>query len=120
MAYAKTEHWECNYLISNWAGEKEGKYGGICFGYLIKRHFVYMEQQVLVPMIRLNLEHGGKQIHFKRIDSMLCVEYVMRPKSSYSSLWVNGSYKTNFNSTASSRSDHRIMLGNIHDGGDTR
>ena len=65
MAYAKTEHWERNYLINNWTGEKEGKYGGICFGYLIKRHFVYMEQQVLVPMIRLNLEHGRKQIPFQ-------------------------------------------------------
>ena len=30
-AYAKTEHWECNYLISNWTGEKEAKYRGICF-----------------------------------------------------------------------------------------
>ena len=39
------------------------------------------------------------------------------PKSSYSSLWVNGSYVTNFNSTASSGSDQRITLGNIRDGG---
>ena len=30
-AYAKTEHWERIYLISNWAGEKENKYRGICF-----------------------------------------------------------------------------------------
>ena len=30
-AYAKIEHWERNYLISNWTGEKEGKYRGICF-----------------------------------------------------------------------------------------
>ena len=57
---------------------------------------------MLVPMIRLILERGGKQIHVKRIDSML---YVKRPKSSYSSLWVNGSYVTNFNSTALSSSD---------------
>ena len=42
----------------------------------------------------------------------------MRPKSSYSPLWVNVSYVTNFNSTASSGSNQRIMLGNIHDGGD--
>ena len=35
---------------------------------------------------------------------MLCVEYVKRPKSSCSSLWVNGSYVTNFDSTASSGS----------------
>ena len=31
MAYAKTEHLERNYLISNWTGEKENKYRGICF-----------------------------------------------------------------------------------------
>ena len=31
MAYAQTEHWECNYLISNWTSEEEGKYRGICF-----------------------------------------------------------------------------------------
>ena len=29
-AYAKTEHWGRNYLISNWTGEKEAKYRGIC------------------------------------------------------------------------------------------
>ena len=46
------------------------------------------------------------------------MEYVTRPKGSYSSLWVNGSYVTNFNSTASSGSDQRITLGNIRDGGD--
>ena len=48
----------------------------------------------------------------------MCVEYVKRPKSSYSSLWVDGSDVTNFNSTASSGSDQRITLGNIRDGGD--
>ena len=41
------------------------------FSYPIKRHFLYMD--VLVPMIRLILERGGKQIHVKRIDSMLYV-----------------------------------------------
>ena len=30
-AYAKPGHWERNYLIGNWTGEKENKYGGICF-----------------------------------------------------------------------------------------
>ena len=30
-AYAKTEHWEWNFLISNWTGETENKYRGICF-----------------------------------------------------------------------------------------
>ena len=69
-------------------------------------------------MIRLILERGGKQIHVKRIDSVLCVEYVKRTKSSYSSLWVNGFYVTNFDSTALSGSDQRITLGNIRDGGD--
>ena len=37
----------------------------------IRRHFVYLEGEVLVPMIRLILERGGKRIHVKRIDSML-------------------------------------------------
>ena len=82
-----------------------------------KTHFVYTEEDVLVPMMRLILERGGKQIHVKRIDSMLlCVEYVKKPKSSYSSLWVNGSYVTNFDSTASFGSDQRLTLGNIIDG----
>ena len=30
-AAAKTEHRKRNYLISNWTGEKENKYRGICF-----------------------------------------------------------------------------------------
>ena len=30
-AYAKIEHWERNYLISNYHGGKETKYRGICF-----------------------------------------------------------------------------------------
>ena len=30
-AYVKTEHLERNYLISDWTGEKENKYRGICF-----------------------------------------------------------------------------------------
>ena len=30
-AYAKIQHWERNYLISNWSGGKETKYRGICF-----------------------------------------------------------------------------------------
>ena len=33
-------------------------------------------------------------------------------------LWFNGSYVTNFNSTASSGSDQRITRGNVRDGGD--
>ena len=75
-AYAKTEHWESNYLIINWTGEKVNKYRGICF-LPDKSHFVYTEQ-VLVPMIRLILERGGKQIHVKRIDSMLYAWNMLR------------------------------------------
>ena len=30
-AYAKIQHWERNYLISNWRGGKDTKYRGICF-----------------------------------------------------------------------------------------
>ena len=30
-AYVKNEHWERNYLSSNWTGEKEATYRGICF-----------------------------------------------------------------------------------------
>ena len=86
--------------------------------YPIKRHFVYTEEEVLVPMMHLNLERGGKQIHVKRIDLLLRVEYVMKPKSSYSSLWVNRSYVTNFDTTASFGSNQRLTLGNIRDGGD--
>ena len=86
--------------------------------YPMNRHFVYTEQEVLDPMLRLTLERGGKQIHLKRIDPKLCVEYVNKPKSSYSWWGVNGSYATNFDSTASFGSDQRLTLGNICDGGD--
>ena len=48
------------------------------------------------------------------------MEYVKRPKSSYSSLWVNGSDVTNFDSTASFGTAQRITLGNIRDGGDVQ
>ena len=48
----------------------------------------------------------------------ICVEYVKKSKSSYSSLWFNGSYVTNFDSTVSSGSNQRVTLGNIRDGGD--
>ena len=43
---------------------------------------------------------------------------VKKPKSSYLSLWVNGFYVTNFDSTISSGSNQRLTLGNIHDVGD--
>ena len=58
-AYTKNEHWERKYLISNWTGEKETKYRGICF-LTDKKTFVYTEEEVLVPMICLTLERGGR------------------------------------------------------------
>ena len=108
-AYAKIKHWERNYLISNWRGGKETKYRGIC-SCPIRRHFVSTEEEVPIPMIRLNLERGGKRI--------ICVEWVKKPKSSYSTLWVNGAYVSNFDPTSSFGSDQRLILGNIIDGGD--
>ena len=45
------------------------------------------------------------------------MQYFKRQKSSYSSQ-VNGSYVTNFNSTALSGSDQRITFGNVCDEGD--
>ena len=84
----------------------------------IRRHFVYTEEEVPVPMIRLILQRDGKQIHVKRINSMLCVEWVRKPESSYSTLWANGAYVSNFDSTASFRSDQKVTLGNVIDGGD--
>ena len=101
-AYAKTEHWEGNYLISNWRGGKETKYGGICF----------------LPDKKTLRIHGGESVGSDDVFDfrawrktnpceenkfhVMCVEYVKRQKSSYSSLWVNGSYVTNFDLTASS------------------
>ena len=45
------------------------------------------------------------------------MEWVRKPKNSYSTLWVNGAYASNFDSTASFGSDQRLTLGNIIDGG---
>ena len=45
------------------------------------------------------------------------MEWVRKPKSSYSTLWVNGAYVSNFDSTASVGSDQRLTLGNIDGGG---
>ena len=47
------------------------------------------------------------------------VEYVKRPKSSYTTLWVKGVYATNFDSSVSFGSSQKITLGNIRVGGDT-
>ena len=46
------------------------------------------------------------------------MEWVRKSTSSYSTLWVNGAYVSNSDSTASFGSDQRITLGNIIDGGD--
>ena len=49
---------------------------------------------------------------------VICVEWVRKPKSFYSALWVNGAHVSNFDSTASFGTDQRITLGIITDGGD--
>ena len=109
-AYAKIKHWERKYLISNWRGGKETKYRGICF---------------LPGKKTLRIHGGGSTGSDDASDfrawrktnpceenkfHVICVKYVRKPKSSYSTLWVNGSYVSNFDSTAS--------FGNIIDGGD--
>ena len=117
-AYAKTEHWECKYLISNWTGEKENKYRGICFLADKKTLRIHGAGGVgsddTFDFRARRKTNSCKENRFH----VIYVEYVEKPKSSYSSLWVNGSYVTNFDSTASSGSDQRITLGNIRDGGD--
>ena len=70
-AYAKIKHWEHNYLISNLSGGKETKYRGICF--LPDKKTLCLHGGVSVPMNHLILDRGGKQIHVKRINSMLYV-----------------------------------------------
>ena len=77
-----------------------------------------MVEEVPVPMILLILERGGKRIHVKRIFHVICVEWVRKPRRSYSTLWVNGAYVSNFDQTASFGSDQKLTLGNIIDGGD--
>ena len=114
--YSRIEHWERNYLISNWSGGKETKYIGICF----------------LPDKKALRIHGGGSVGsddafdfraWRKTNPceenrfhVMCVEYVMKPKSSYSSLWVNESYVTNFHSTASFGSDQRLTLRNIRGG----
>ena len=62
-AYARIEHLERNYLISNWTKKLSIEE---FVSYPMKRHFVYTEEEVLIPMMRLILERSGKQIHVKR------------------------------------------------------
>ena len=66
-------------------------------------------------MFRLTIEGGGKRTHVNKFH-VICVEWVRKPKSSYSTLWVNGAYVSNFDSTASFVSDQKLTLGNIIDG----
>ena len=104
-AYAQIKHWERNYLISNWRGGKETKYRGICF---------------LPDKKTLRIHGGGStgsddSFEFKAWRKtnpcekdkfhVTCVEWVRKPKSSYSTLWVNGAYVYNFDSIASFGSD---------------
>ena len=117
-AYARIEHWERNYLISNWRGGKETKYREICF----------------LPDKKTRRIHGGGSVGsddsfdfraWRKSNPcevnkfhIIFVEWVKKPKSSYSTLWVNGAYITYFDSTASFGSDQKLTLGNIIDGGD--
>ena len=109
-AYATTEHWERNYLISNWTGEKENKYRGICFLPDKKKLRIHgaggvgSDDTFDFRAWRKTNPYKENRFH------VIFVAYVKRPKRSYSSLWVNRSYVTNFNSTASSGSDQRITL----------
>ena len=117
-AYAKTKHWERNYLISHWTGEKENKCRGICF--LADKKTLRINGAVGVgsdDTFDFRAWRKTNPCEENRFH-VISVEYVKSPKSSYSSLWVNGSYVTNFDSTASSGSHQRLTLGNICDGGD--
>ena len=85
-AYAKTNHWERNYLISNWRGGKETKSRGICF----------------LPDKKTLRIHGGRStgsddsfdFRARRKTNpceenkfhVIYVEWVRKPKSSYSTL----------------------------------
>ena len=84
----------------------------------IKRHFVYTEGGSTGSDDAFDFRAWRKtnpceenKVH------VICVEYVKKPQSSYSTLWVNGAYVTNFDSTASFGSDQRLTRGNIIDGG---
>ena len=72
-AYAKTEHWECNYLISKWTGEKEIKHRGICF--LTDKKILRMHG---AGGVGSDDTFDFKQIHVKRIDSKLYVWSMLR------------------------------------------
>ena len=88
-AYAKTEHWERNYLISNWVGEKESKYRGICFLTDKKTLRIHGAGGVgsddTFDFRAWRKRNPCKENRFH----VICVDYGKRPKNSYSSLWIN-------------------------------
>ena len=49
--------------------------------------------------------------------TVLCVEWVREPKTSYSQIWVNGAHATNFSGTEHVGGKHFMTIGNITDGG---
>ena len=78
-----TEHWERNYLISNWTGEKENKYKGICFSPDKKTLRIHGAGGVgsddTFDFRTWREQNPCKENRFH----VICVEYVKRPKSFY-------------------------------------
>ena len=81
--YAKTEHWERNYITSNWIGEKRDKYRGICFLPDKKKLLVHGAGGVgsddTFDFRAWRKTNPCKEYRFH----VICVEYVKMPKSSY-------------------------------------
>ena len=85
------EHWEGNYLISNWRGGEETKYRGICF--LPDKKTLRIHGEGIVgsdDAFDFRAWRKTNPCEENRFQ-VICVKYVKKPKSSYSSLWVNGS-----------------------------
>ena len=84
-AYARIQHLERNYLISNWTGGKETKYRGICFlpgKKTLRIHgagCVGSDDAFDFRAWRKTNPCEENRFH------VICVEYVKRPKSSNSS-----------------------------------
>ena len=115
-AYAKIKHWGRNYLISNWRGGKETKYRGICF--LPDKKTLRIHREGITDSDDSFDFRAWRKTNPREENKFLVIwsEWVRKPKSSYSTLWVNVSYVTNFYSNASFGSDQRLTLGNIIDG----
>jgi len=106
---------ERNYLMCNRIDEKKDRFRGICF---------LKDEKTL----RI---HGASEVGDRHTFDfrwwvktnpcekdkfhVVCIEYVKKPKSSSSSLWVNGAYVSNFDSECSF--GEGITLGNICNGG---